>query len=269
MHRLSKWGIILAQFHPSMSDVKLKGSDFRDLLNDYERLKKLEEVKTNFLIVTAHELRTPLTIMKGYLELLKERVGEEDHIIRAIEDSMNGMISIVDDIVTIANMDLGMLELKIESVSMLDILDDLIDRLKEINDEWSDNLLISVEDQVLEADRRSIEKVLTNLITNALKYNAPDKRVEVEIDSDGRDHVLLSVKDWGEGVPDEVKEAIFQDFVQYVDSPLTRDYVGMGLGLSVARRLVDLHNGTIWVEDNPEGGSIFYVRLPKHHPANI
>jgi len=252
-----------------MGDVKLRGTDFRDLLNDYERLKQLEEVKTNFLIVTAHELRTPLTIMKGYLEILKERVDGEDRILRAIDDDMNGMISIVDDIVTIANMDLGMVELKIESVSMLDLLDDLVDRLEEMNGGWSNKILLPVEDRVLEVDRRSVEKVLSNLITNALKYNTPDKRVEVNLDSDGRDHILLSVKDWGEGIPDEVKEGIFKDFVQSLDSPLTRDYVGMGLGLSVARRLVDLHNGAIWVEDNPEGGSIFYVRLPKHHPTDI
>ncbi|MHC1596484.1 MAG: sensor histidine kinase [Candidatus Syntropharchaeales archaeon] len=269
MHKLSKQGTALTKFNPVMDDIELKGDDVKDVLNDYERLKRLEEVKTNFLIVTAHELRTPLTIIKGYLEILKERNGEDDRVIHAIDDNTNNMIAIVDDIVTIANMDLGMIELKVESISTLDMLDDLIDRLEEINEIWGDKIILPTDDQILEADRRSIEKVMTNLIINALKYNAPDRKIEINVDSDGHDYILISVKDWGTGIPDEVKEIIFDDFIQFVDSPLTRDYVGMGLGLSVAKRLVKLHNGEMWVTDNPEGGSIFYVRLPKHHAGDF
>ncbi|VUT28235.1 MAG: sensor protein RstB [Candidatus Syntrophoarchaeum sp. GoM_oil] len=270
MHKLSKWGIILAKFHPViLDDVKLKGDDFKGVLNDYGRLKRLEEAKTNFLIVTAHELRTPLTIIKGYLEILKEQAEADERVVRALDDNTNGMIAVVDDIVTIANMDLGMIELKIESVSTLDILDDLVDKLEEMNDGWGDKIILPLEDQILEADRRSLEKALTNLITNALKYNSPDKKIEVNLDSDGQDYILLSVKDWGEGIPDEIKKVIFEGFFQHIDSSLTRDYVGMGLGLSVTKRLVDLHNGEIWVTDNPEGGSIFHVRLPKHYVGDL
>ncbi|HDM37047.1 MAG TPA: HAMP domain-containing histidine kinase [Candidatus Syntrophoarchaeum butanivorans] len=262
------WGVILANLHPAMDDAQAGGGENHHL-DDYERLKRLEEAKTNFLIVTAHELRTPLTLIKGYLELLKERDGSDDRIIRAIEDNTNDMISVVDDIVTIARMDLEEIELKIESVSTLELLDELIQRLEEMNEEWGDKVSFAMNDLRFEADRRSIEKVLMNLLTNALKYNSPDKKVEVKLEPDGPDHILITVKDNGEGIPDELKGIIFDEFFQSVDSPLTREHVGMGLGLSVTKRLVELHRGDIWVENNPEGGSIFYVRLPRRYCGDV
>ena len=103
-----------------------------------------------------------------------------------------------------------------------------------------------------------IGDVFVNLASNAMKYAAAGKRIEVGIEDKGKDWVV-SVKDFGPGISDDDKEKIFTRFER-----LQKEGVqGTGLGLAIARRVVDLHQGRIWVEDNPEGGCVFFVSLPK------
>lgn len=103
-----------------------------------------------------------------------------------------------------------------------------------------------------------IEEVFLNLISNAIKYSPEKSRIVVGIE-DANDSWLVMVKDHGEGVPDEYKEAIFERFKR-ADRMGVK---GSGLGLAIVRQIVELHRGRVWVEDNPEGGSVFYVTLPK------
>jgi signal transduction histidine kinase len=103
-----------------------------------------------------------------------------------------------------------------------------------------------------------IEEVFLNLLNNAAKYTADGKRVVIDAIEDSKS-VTVAVKDYGPGIPDEDKEEIFNRFER-------RDRAGvkgMGMGLTIVKRIVELHSGKVWVEDNPEGGSIFYVQLPK------
>ena len=109
-----------------------------------------------------------------------------------------------------------------------------------------------------------IGDVFVNLASNAMKYAAAGKRVEIGIEDAGTDW-KVAVKDFGPGISDDDKEKIFTRFER-----LQKEGVqGTGLGLAIARRVVDLHQGRIWVEDNPEGGCIFFVSLPKEGPAPI
>jgi signal transduction histidine kinase len=103
-----------------------------------------------------------------------------------------------------------------------------------------------------------IEEVFTNLLTNAAKYAGEGKRVVIEAE-EGANQVKIMVKDYGPGVPDEDKERIFRRFERKEKGGIK----GIGLGLAIVKRIVELHNGKVWVEDNPEGGSIFWVQLPK------
>ncbi|NOZ77097.1 MAG: HAMP domain-containing histidine kinase, partial [Euryarchaeota archaeon] len=106
-----------------------------------------------------------------------------------------------------------------------------------------------------------MEDVFSNLISNAVKYSPEGSRIEVGILDKDTDWQIY-VKDWGVGIPEEFKDRLFTRFERF-----NREGVkGTGLGLAIAKRIVDLHGGRIWVEDNPEGGSIFHVRVPKGGP---
>jgi signal transduction histidine kinase len=103
-----------------------------------------------------------------------------------------------------------------------------------------------------------LEDLFSNLVSNALKYASEGKMIEIGI-RDTDDSWTVHVKDWGKGIEDEYKEKIFTRFKRLDKGGVK----GSGLGLAIAQRIVDLHQGDIWVEDNPEGGSVFFVRLPK------
>jgi len=107
-----------------------------------------------------------------------------------------------------------------------------------------------------------IEDVFLNLISNTIKYSPFGSRIELDIQERG-DRWVVSVKDFGEGIPEENKKKLFSRFERLGKEGIK----GMGLGLAIAQRIVDLHGGHIWVEDNPDGGSIFYVSLPKEGPV--
>ncbi|MHC1585414.1 MAG: PAS domain S-box protein [Candidatus Syntropharchaeia archaeon] len=242
-------------------DITEKKRLEKELKKSYEELKKSNEAKAEFINIMAHELRTPLTVIMGYLDMLKDTVtswkGRE--ILRIIERNAEQLNDIISEAFLVLRADAGGIEVKKEEISVQELIEELVEDLRDIYGSKEQKIVVDTKNIVIKADRKIMEKIFTNLISNAMKFAPDDGKIEICAEkTDGK--VLFSVSDTGEGIPDEEKEKIFERFYQ-IEPSLTRRHGGVGLGLSIVKELVRVHGGRVWVEDNPGGGSVFYVEL--------
>jgi signal transduction histidine kinase len=221
--------------------------------------------KSQFLGNIGHELRTPLNAIIGYTELVRDNIyGEVPEKIRDVlqrlEKNGRHLLGLINEVLDISKMDAGRLTLSFGDYSMGDVVRTVSTTLKPLAAEKNLALKVSVPSDLPlgRGDERRLTQVVTNLIGNAIKFTeAGEVRVEVQA-SDGA--FLVSVADTGAGIAAADQQRIFEDFGQ-VDSSTTRKG-GAGLGLSIARRIVELHSGRIWVESRLGEGSIFRFTVP-------
>lgn len=232
----------------------------RDLRRAYEELKRLDEAKTRFISIAAHELRTPLTVIMGYMDVLKGADGE-DVMIKAMKSAAKRLADAIDHIVLLTMLELEEYELTKEELALADMVKETYERFRDLAEKKNQKISFELEDAKVKADREAMMRIIYNLLSNAVKFTPDGGLIKISV-KECDDTVLLMVADTGIGIPDDEKERIFMPFHQ-MEYPLTRSHGGLGLGLPTVRRLVELHGGKIWVEDNPKGGSIFFVEIPK------
>jgi signal transduction histidine kinase len=227
------------------------------------RLEALDELKTTFLGVASHELRTPATAISGLASLLASRwdaLREEDRRAFAtrIATNADALNALVQDLLDFARLERGDLRLALAPVDLDITVERVLARLDSV---WgSHSVLRSVEPgvQVL-GDVNAIERILTNLVSNAVKFSPADADVQVLVESrDGR--ARLVVDDSGPGVPPEEREKIFVRFFRGTGDEVVRTR-GVGIGLSVVQDFVAQMGGSVHVEDSPAGGARFVVEL--------
>ena len=239
-----------------------------DLESMYEKTKELERQKTRFFANVSHELRTPLTLTVGRArQLLDADDLAEEHRddLSSIVANSELLLKHVDDLLEIAQFDAGRLEVDAEVFD----LERLIHRVAGTFDGLADDCDITYRIEGPDAlrvgwDRSQIESVLINLLSNAFKFT-PDGgeiRVEYRERDDDRHPVEIAVHDSGPGVPPDQREAIFERFHRE-QSDATSRFGGTGLGLVIVDNLVEMHDGEVFVQDAPEGGARFVVRLPR------
>jgi NtrC-family two-component system sensor histidine kinase KinB len=235
------------------------------LLRDVTRIKEVERLKNDFIMAASHELRTPLTSMGMSIDLLMEHVApklpekERDLIITA-HDEVQRMKALVNDLLDLSKIEAGKIDLEIENIPVQTLFEN-------INEVFSNqieikNVRLSSEVPAgipgVRADQNKIIWVLSNLISNALRY-VPSEGGHIHLSADNvGQHVHLSVKDNGPGIPLEYQSKIFQKFVK-VNGDRSG---GTGLGLTICREIVRALRGTIWVESSPGNGSTFTFTLP-------
>lgn len=227
--------------------------NYAGMLEESNRLKEL------FMDIMSHDLLNPAGVVRNSSEILLDLESDDKkrEILELIRNSSSDLIE------TIRN---ASVYSKLESLERIEcMVNDLGDILKEIIDDFKYQL----EDKEIEIDfvaegahpacvHPIIRSVFSNLISNAIKYSPHGSRVEIDIQSGDGESQVISVKDHGQGIPEEDKKHIFERFER-----LEREKAkGTGLGLAIVRRTVEMHGGKVWVEDNPEGGSIFLVNLP-------
>lgn len=234
----------------------------------YDEMAQLERMKNDFIAITSHELRTPLGLILGHSTFLRELAGEQyreqlDAIIR----SATRLKEIVENLSNVDNVQSGAARLRRRSFSMTQVLADVAASFLPEAREKGIDLRISVEDDELrvEGDVEKITIVLSNLIKNAVDYTNPGGHV-VAVAEREAEGVKVSVIDDGIGIPAKDLPHIFERFYQ-VESHLTRKHGGMGLGLSAAKAMVEMHGGRIWVESAEGKGSIFTFVLPVEAPT--
>lgn len=234
------------------------------IMTDITAQKELEERKDDFVNMASHELKTPITSMKLYTESLRSRLKHLDDrdvqkMITGIKTQTERLQSLVNDLLDVSRLQTGKLMFTPESFNLNSVIKQTITELKGTakNHTINFNPTGSI---TLTADKFRIYQVLTNLITNAIKYSPPGSKITIRVKKD-RKSVTVSVKDSGIGISKDQQKKVFDRLYQVTDSK-EKTFPGLGMGLYISREIIRHHKGTIWVESEPSKGSTFYFTLP-------
>jgi signal transduction histidine kinase len=228
------------------------------------KVKETDQLKSNFLTLASHELRTPLGLIIGYSSFLKEDAkGELSDHAEQVLTAARQMRSILDEMNNLAMLKSDDMVLKPQKVAMEDILAYACEGLREIAATRKQNLVFafSEEPSIVNVDIDKTSLAFGNILGNAIRFSPEGSDITVGVTKDG-DQVLSWVRDQGIGIPADQLQKIFEEFYQ-IEPPNTRHYGGLGIGLTIAKGLIEAQGGKIWAEsEGPEAGSTFRVLLP-------
>ncbi|WP_343351859.1 ATP-binding protein [Pseudomonas sediminis] len=233
------------------------------VLRDVTKQRAFERVRSEFILRASHELRTPITGMHMAFSLLRERLslppsGREQELMRTVDEEMHRLVQLIDDLLNFSRYQNGMQTLQRRPCDLAEMIRQTPQRFVEKTAEREVTLVCEVHEPLprLSLDAAQLERLIDNLIDNALRYSNPGDEVRLQVRRQG-EQVIVSVQDGGEGIPFEQQARIFEPFVQ-----VGRRKGGVGLGLALAREIVQLHGGQIGVHSRPGEGANFYFSLP-------
>jgi signal transduction histidine kinase len=232
-----------------------------------ERLRQLDQTKNDFVATVSHDLRTPLTSIVGNTEILLDGsagdlTAPQRRLIGAIERNANRLNVLIGDLLLLSRIESGTLRMNARPVAITDIIDGTLEALAvNITDDIQLDIHRPDERVLVDSDPAQLERVTTNLISNALKFTPPGGRVTVTVTADA-EQVQVSVSDTGIGIPAEELGQVFDRFFRSSRSQ-QQARPGTGLGLTIAKSIVESHQGTIRADLNPLGGTIFTFTLPR------
>lgn len=266
---------------PRISPIELDAlhRDFvfmaHNLKNSYHELEELNEnlqainkSKDEFVAMVSHELRTPLNAIIGFSELLLDPdfgpLNErQQSYVDDIRKSGIHQLSIINDLLDLAKIETGNMELSSSPANPKEIIDSTMATMKELANIGEVDLICEIDSQIpenLPLDERKFKQILLNLLSNAIKFTPPKKKVGLKADYYEK-NLMITVWDEGIGISKENQAKIFEKFAQ-IDSELSRKYTGTGLGLPLVKALVSLHGGRLLLESEEGRGSRFTVILP-------
>jgi two-component system phosphate regulon sensor histidine kinase PhoR len=235
------------------------------VFHDVTEMRRLDDVRRDFIANASHELKTPLTAISGFADTLLEgdlSDEEERRCVEIIARNAQRMTNLVEDLLTLSRIEGRKAKLETSEVDVHDLarvmLDDLAQRSKAKSIETS---LHTSGDPRARADRRAVEQVLTNLLDNCLKYTGVGGEIDITIEA-GEESLRVSVADTGPGIPEEDQSRIFERFYR-VDTARSRALGGTGLGLSIVKHLVQSMGGEVTVESQQGKGACFAFTLPR------
>jgi PAS domain S-box-containing protein len=246
-----------------ITDRKRANDDLRALADE---LAESDRRKTEFLATLAHELRNPLAPLTSGLQVMKLSAADPAVVERTrgmMERQVNHMVHLVDDLLDIARISTGKVDLKKERVELHTIIASAVETSMPLIEAGRHELAVHVPDEamLLEVDLTRVAQVVSNLLNNAAKYTPARGRIGLTVRRDG-DQVVIAISDTGIGIPPAAMTTVFEMFTQ-VGRNMERAQGGLGIGLSLVRRLVELHGGTVSAASEGVGrGSTFTVRLP-------
>lgn len=229
-------------------------------------LKEAGRRKDEFLATLSHELRNPLTPIRYALEVMKQANGSADLIEQArstMERQMGYMVRIIDDLLDVNRITRNKLDLRKDRVELAPIIHHAVEACRSLADSANHELNISLppEQVYVNADAVRLAQVFGNLLFNACKYTERGGRIWLTVEREGRD-VVVKIRDTGVGIPPEMLPKVFEMFTQ-IDRTLERSQGGLGVGLTLVKRLVEMHDGTVTAHSQGQGqGSEFVVHLP-------
>lgn len=224
-----------------------------------------KQIRFQFLSVLSHELKAPLNAIDGYLKMIKERqfgnhIDAYDEMLDRSMERIKGMRQLILDLLDLTKIETGKPTQKLENVEIRKIIQMSVDTIRPYAIQKDVDLYINSRENIeMKADAGEIEIIMNNLISNAVKYNKTGGRVDIFLEKkDGK--IKITVSDTGIGLKNEDKEKIFDDFVR-IKSTQTREVTGSGLGLSIVKKIVDMYQGSIEVQSEPERGTTFIITL--------
>jgi len=237
----------------------------KKLIETNKKLKSIDNLKTELLSNVSHELRTPLAAIKGYSDLIhSEKYGpitdKQRHQLDVIKKNINHLTNLIDGLLSYSRLYFGKNTLDISVFPIIELINSSIETINEKHNHK--NFIFNFypqQDHFVKADYVRIKQVILNLLDNSCKFSEPGTEINIDIKSDD-DNIFISIKDNGIGIPEDVKDHIFERFYQ-VDSSTTRKYGGIGLGLSIVKKILDLHESHIELESSKEKGTFFCFSL--------
>ncbi|WP_052376428.1 hybrid sensor histidine kinase/response regulator [Chondromyces apiculatus] len=265
VERLTRTAALVIERHRETEDREQTERALRELREQDRR-------KDEFLATLAHELRNPLAPMRNALEILRLSTdpAAQDSARHMTERQLRQVVRLVDDLLDISRINTGKLELRRERVDLRAVLRSAVETSRPLIDAGSHTLLVVLPDTPLhlDADPTRIAQVILNLLNNAAKYSEPGGRITLTVTCAGAEAVIR-VKDTGVGIAADMLPRIFDMFTQ-VDRSLEKAQGGLGIGLTLVKRLVEMHDGAISAaSEGPGKGSEFVIRLPLKDGAEI
>lgn len=261
---------LLITMFQSINSTRLRKKSLEDQ-QELNEIIKYDRIKTEFLANISHELRTPLNVMLAGLQLLElyEKSGDIVYKNERAKDKIsyinqNGLIllRIINNLIDITKLDAGFLNLKLENINIVEVVENIVLSTVDYVENKNISLIFDTEEEEIytAVDYDKIERVVLNLLSNAIKFTKSDGSITVNVKLK-EDNVLIIVQDTGIGIPKDKQTSIFERFTQ-IDNSLSRNADGSGIGLSIVKSIVELHNGKIYVDSEVNKGSTFTVELP-------
>ena len=237
------------------------------LLRDVTASQASREIQTYFLANITHEFRTPLSALKASIELILESLGEVppaelERLLRSIHYSVAGLQTLIDNLLESASIESGHFHIKPRETKLDEVIGEAVRVMTPLLQRREQGLQIEMDWSLppLCLDPTRITQVIVNLLSNASKYSPTGKGIRIRVSPTDKNMLMISVVDQGVGLSAHERENLFKKFVRLNDS--TGEQFGVGLGLSVVKTIVEAHGGTVGVDENPAGGSIFWVTVP-------
>ncbi len=234
-------------------------------VNEYmNRIEFERMVRQEFFSNVSHELKTPLTSIRGYLELIEngmatDEMMQKDFLSRIKKETVN-MTNLINDILMISRLETKEAEIELSEVRVCPLVREVCNSLEPLAQECQVTIKMSCKPLIIHANAQQIRELISNLLTNAIKYNKPGGSVNVTVFLEAKEMIII-VEDTGVGIPEDAKLRIFERFYR-VDKGRSKKVGGTGLGLSIVKHIVNYYNGSIELESTLMEGTKFTVRLP-------
>lgn len=241
-----------------------------------------DKLKTQFFSTISHELKTPLNVILGTIQLLqsiknKDKNGEVlielDRYINIMKQNCYRLLRLINNLIDITRLDANFLKMNIKNYNIVNIVEDIVLSVDDYAKSHGIKLIFdtNIEEKIIACDVDKIERIILNLLSNAIKFTDRNGTIDVDVFYE-KENITISVKDTGIGIPENKLEEIFDKFRQ-VDSSFTRKNEGSGIGLSLVKALVELHDGIIYAKSEVGKGSEFIIKLPtkvvNEEPSNL
>ncbi len=259
----------------SNDEIGVLAKSFNKLIKENKRLLEetieYDRLKTEFFSNISHELKTPLNIIFSTTQLLPLYIKNDNENfestkinkhINIMKQNCYRLLRLVNNLIDITKIDSGFVELNLQNKNIVEIIENITLSTVEYAESKSRTIIFDtdVEEKIIAFDPEQMERIILNLISNAVKFTKPNDKIEVKI-YDGLDNIIISVEDTGIGIPKEKQEMIFERFRQ-VDGLLHRRHEGSGIGLSLIKSLIEMHGGKISVKSEYGKGTEFIIELP-------
>lgn len=239
------------------------------LLRDITELKRVEQVKAQFVNMVAHELRAPLAAIDGYLALMQEGIvtdpAKQTEMVGRSRERLKALLDLVGDLLNVARMEAGTVQREIVPRNLAEILGEVVDIMTPLATERQITFQVEIPDDLppVEADREELIRLFNNLVSNAIKYNREGGRIHISGETEGP-YVRIAVADTGIGISAEGLSRLFSEFFREKRSE-NRYVTGTGLGLSIVKRIVDFYHGRVEAQSTLGEGTTFTLWFPRKY----
>ncbi|MFL5625912.1 MAG: ATP-binding protein [Ktedonobacteraceae bacterium] len=270
-------GIIIAAITGQREAARLRAlfaeqeaqAQAQELAQTNLELEQANQLKDQFLSMASHELKTPITSISGQAQVMLRRISKKQELpeefvdirtaLERINEQTRRLNTLVDDLLSLSSIRSGKLNLRISACNLGEICRSVVEEQRSISGRTID-IVLPASPVIIQADSDRISQVVTNLVSNALKYSSPESPVRVAVSAEKK-VALLKVHDSGQGISQEELAHIFDTFYRAQDAHTSKQS-GWGLGLAICKDIVERHGGRIWCESKVNDGSTFFVELP-------